>query len=95
MKTRQYRRRAGFSRRCVRCWVRCDGKVLRMLHVSDYRPCEQGGDPRLFIKLLDHTRFAPGVQLSYDEGWVKAQLLPALVPGQWVEVVIQRQGENS
>lgn len=88
MKTRQNRRRASYGRRCVRCWFRWNGRVIRMLHTSDYRPCKVGGDPRLFVKLLAHSRYAPGVRLSGDPAWWGQQVLPVLVAGQWVELVI-------
>lgn len=82
------RRKATFGRRCVRCWVRHNGRIIRMLHVNDYRACEHGGDPRLLIKLLDHRRYAPGVRLVDPTDWWGTQVLPHLVRGQWVEVDI-------
>lgn len=92
MKTREHhfqrRRAANYGRRCVRCWFRHEGRVVRMLHVNDYGPCESGGDPRLLVKLLDHTRYAPGCKLESAD-WYGTVVLPALVPGQWVELVIQ------
>ena len=83
----QRRRPANYGRRCVRCWFRHEGRVVRMLHINDYRPCENGGEPRLFVKLIDHTRYARGVHLGSDDWW--GTVLPVLLPGQWVELIIQ------
>lgn len=93
MKTRpnQRRRPANFGHRCVRCWFRHEGRVVRMLHVSDYRPCEAGGESRLFCKLLKHTRYARGIQLDSADWWGSV-VLPSLVPGEWVELVIESKG---
>lgn len=91
MKNHQARKRACFGRRCVRCWIRYNGKIVRMLHVSDYRPCEAGGGPLLLVKLLPHRRYARGVQLS-GSSWWGAQVLPGLIAGQWVQVDIAAGG---
>lgn len=84
------RRPSNFGRRCVRCWFRHQGRVIRLLHVNDYRPCESGGEPLLLVKLLTHSRYARGVHLGLDGWW--SGVLPHLVPGRWVELAISNEG---
>ena len=85
------RRPATFGRRCIRCWFRHRGKVIRLLHFNDYSPCEVGGEPRLLVKLLSHGRYARGIQLD-SANWWGNEVLPHLRPGQWVELVIRSEG---
>lgn len=82
------RTRASWSRRCVRAWLRSGGKIVRLLIVSDYRPCEHGGEPREYIKRITHRRWPTGIHLARGEyspsyaAWYAA--LPA---DQWCEIV--------
>ena len=85
------RRPASFGRRCIRCWFRHRGKVVRLLHFHDYSPCLVGGEPRLLVKLLSHGRYARGIPLD-SANWWGNEVLPYLRPGQWVELVIRSEG---
>ena len=88
------RRPSTFGRHCVRCWFSHQGRIVRMLHVNDYRPCESGGEPILLVKLLSHARYARGLQLDNADWWGSV-VLPHLVPGQWVELAIAHEGATA
>lgn len=63
---------------------------MRMLCFTDYSPCPMGGDSRLFYKLLDHTRYARGMRCQEGSvDFLVRNVLPAVKPGNWVEVVFQ------
>jgi len=84
------RRPASPMRRCIRIWFRHEGRIVRMLSYADYSPCEAGGEPRSFFKLLGHTRYAKGMHCyPADADFLALQVLPHIPPGVWVEVVIK------
>lgn len=61
-----------------------------MLCFTDYSPCPMGGEQRLFYKLLDHTRYAPGMRCpEWSVDFIVRNVLPAVTPGNWVEVVFE------
>ena len=83
------RRPATISRRCTRCWLRKEGRIVRLLSFTDYSPCAHGGEPRWFLKVLTHRRYARGRMLPANEAHVLAeQVLPVVLAGSWVEVTI-------
>jgi len=82
------RRPATHFRKCIRSWFRHEGRIVRMLSYTDYSACETGGEPRIFYKLLDHTRYAKGMHcLPNEADFLVLQVLPHLQPGEWIEVV--------
>lgn len=86
---RTRRRRASYGDRCTRIALHVEGRVHRLLSFNDYSPCEGGGKPRWFVKLLTHRRYPPGLRPdSYTAAWMVKELLPRLTPGEWTEVVI-------
>lgn len=90
LNNRKSHRRATWGQRCVRAWLRCNGKIVRLLLVSDYRPCEFGGEPREYIKRITHFRWRRGIHLMRGEypesiaSWYGT--LPANV---WCEITAQ------
>lgn len=87
------RRRASHYRRCIRCFVRAaDGRTIRYLSFTDYRECESGGYPQLYLKRLGHRRYARGLQIKDESlaGWLSE--LPA---DTWVHVTVADGGTHA
>jgi hypothetical protein len=74
----------------MRAWVRHGGQIVRLLCVTDYRPCGHGGEPREFVKRITHRRWPRGFHLFGCEssqeitGWYAS--LPA---NEWVEMIVE------
>ena len=68
--------------------MRHEGRIVRLLCVSDYRPCVTGGEPREFVKRITHLRWPRGFHLSGCE-WSKAitACYAELPANTWVEEV--------
>lgn len=83
--------RASVGRRCYPMFLRNSlGQVVRLLSFTDYQACAHGGEPREFIKILTHSRYALGCLVPKGEQKVFVeQIIPALAPGVWTEVVIK------
>ena len=82
------RRPASPFRRCIRIWFLHEGRIVRMLSFTDYSQCSVGGEGRFFYKLLDHTRYARGMRCPTGSvDFLLCNVLPAMQPGNWVEVV--------
>ncbi|TXT37396.1 MAG: hypothetical protein FD135_3627 [Comamonadaceae bacterium] len=93
MKTNQTIRsfRSQATRRCYQMFMRdADGKQVRLLSFTDYKPCALGGDPREFLKLLTHSRHPIGCHVPKSTAnFYSEKIIPALQPGVWTEVVIK------
>lgn len=86
---RKRRIRASYGDRCTRIALHSNGHIHRLLSFHDYSPCESGGEPRWFVKLLTHRRYPAGLRPnSFTAAWMVKELLPRLTPGKWTEVVI-------
>ena len=86
--SRRRRLRASPFRRCCRAWVRHGGRIVRLLLVSHYRPCEQGMEPREFVKRITHRRWPRGWHMFGVESSAEITGWHASLPAdQWVECV--------
>lgn len=90
---RKRRLRASPYRRCMRAWLRHEGRIIRLLCISDYRPCVTGGEPREFVKRITHRRWPRGFHLFGCE-WSRAvtAYYAGLPADEWVEEVIYDPG---
>lgn len=82
------RPRHGFGDTRTRFWCRYQGRIIRLLNVTDYRPCESGNPPREFFKRITHRRWRRGQHLmrgDYPDSF--AQWHAELPADQWVEVI--------
>ena len=87
--TRKRRLRVSWCRRCVRAWLRHEGRIIRLLRVTDYRPCVAGGDPREFLKRITHRRWPRGWHMAGVEWSDQLTAWYAALPAdEWVEMVI-------
>lgn len=71
----------------IRWWIRYQGEVIRYLTISDYRPCEDGGSPREYIKRITHKRWSLGCHTlrgQYDDHY--AQWYANLPADVWCEL---------
>ena len=84
---RSYRRRASHFQRCRRCYFIHQGRTIRLLEYTDYRPIYSGGREREFVKRITHRRWAKGLKMAYGEMSEWAHVLANLPPGQWFEIV--------
>ncbi len=77
----------------MRAWLRHEGRIIRLLCISDYRPCVTGGEPREFVKRITHRRWPRGFHLFGCE-WSRAvtAYYAGLPADEWVEEVIYDPG---
>ena len=92
---RKHRLRASPYRRCMRAWLRHEGRIIRLLCISDYRPCITGGQPREFVTRITHRRWPRGFHLFGCE-WSRAITAhyAGLPADEWVEMVIADPGSE-
>ncbi|MFZ4776807.1 MAG: hypothetical protein ACOYM3_15660 [Terrimicrobiaceae bacterium] len=80
--------RASPFRRCCRTWVRHQNRIVRLLMVSDYRSCANGGEPRTFVKRITHRRWPRGWHaFGTTPSW--AAVYASLPANKWCEVVVK------
>ena len=77
--------RASPFRRCCRAWVRHQGRIVRLLLVSDYRPCVAGGFPREFVKRITYRRWPRGWN-AHGTSPSLAEFYANLPANQWCEI---------
>lgn len=66
--------------------LRHRGIIVSLQMINDYSPCEHGGEPRWFVRLLTHKRRQRS--RARTNRWYSDVLLPSLIPGQWVEIIM-------
>ena len=84
---RRYHRRASHYRRCTRTYFRHEGRIIRLLEYTDYRPNQKGEPSREYIKRLSHRRWPRGLKMSYADSPEFATRLANLPADQWHEIV--------
>lgn len=88
------RRPARPGDRCLRFWLRYQGRILRFLQVTDYRECERGGEPRYYVKRITHRRWARGWHYFGAQSWQPHLEHYARLPAdEWVELVYAEGGQ--
>ena len=81
------RPRHGFGDTRTRCWIRSNGRILRFINVTDYRPCEHGDPPREFLKRLPHRRWPRGHHMCHGRYTPEyAAWYEQFEPGQWYDI---------
>ncbi|MDO8768780.1 MAG: hypothetical protein Q7K57_08760 [Burkholderiaceae bacterium] len=82
------RLRASFGRRCIRQWLRVNGRIVRLLTFTDYSKCDAKGGDRCFMKVLNHCRYPRGMQIV-DPSSIYLDIAERLEPGVWTEIVFK------
>lgn len=79
--------RHGFGDTRTRFWIRCEGRILRFIMVSDYSVCGPTSGPNTFIKRLAHRRWPRGHHWGrglYSQKY--AAWFKQFEPGQWYAI---------
>lgn len=84
---RRYRLRATPKRRCCRCWIRHNGRIIRFLTYTDYSPCAKNREPIEYKKRITHRRWPRGFHMSGMELDTTAKWLAELPADQWCQIV--------
>lgn len=87
---RRRRLRATPFRRCFRCWVRHQGRIIRFLSFTDYSQCAKNGEPVEYLKRITHSRWPRGFHMFGMEIATTAKWLSELPADQWCQIVHER-----